>query len=88
LDQNLAGEFTCGKEKLSNLKPDEIVEICSKFLHLEIKIVYRGGTFMLTVLAVIARLTLGKTKNKVILSWFIGTSCIGRQHNRSDKMHL
>jgi hypothetical protein len=46
----------------------------------------RGGSFMLTVLAC---LTLWKTKNKVLLSWFGGTVYTGTQQNRSDKMcHL
>jgi hypothetical protein len=43
----------------------------------------RGEAFML---AVLARLTLWKTKNKVLLSWFSGTPYTGTQRNRSAIM--
>jgi hypothetical protein len=46
---------------------------------------------MLTVLAMLARITLLKTKNKmssVLLSWFSGTPYTRTQQNRSDKIHL
>jgi hypothetical protein len=50
----------------------------------------RGGAFVLTVLTVLARLTLWKTKNKmssVFLSWLSGTPYTGTQQKLSDKMH-
>jgi hypothetical protein len=44
---------------------------------------------MLTVLALLAQLTLWKTNHKkssALISWFSGTSYTGTQLNRSDKM--
>jgi hypothetical protein len=48
------------------------------------QVVNRGGAFML---AMLAWLTLWKTKTKVLLSWLIGTPYTGTQQNLSDKMH-
>jgi hypothetical protein len=47
----------------------------------------RGGAFVLTTLAVFARLTLRETKNNKVLSYFRGTPNTGIQQSRSDKMH-
>jgi hypothetical protein len=44
----------------------------------------RDRTFMLTLLAVLARLTVWETKNKKssdLLLWFIGTPCACRESN-------
>jgi hypothetical protein len=52
-----------------------------------LRLIGRGEASMV---AVLARLTLIKTKNKkssVLLSWFSGTPYTGTQQNRSDKMH-
>jgi hypothetical protein len=48
----------------------------------------KGVAFMLSVLAVFARLTFRKQKKKfVLLYWFIFTPNTGTKHSRSDKMH-
>jgi hypothetical protein len=48
---------------------------------------YRDGAFMLTVLTMLARLTLWKTKNKSLLSYFCGSVVHHTlEHSRTDEI--